>query len=739
MELRKDTQMNIIWHESSRQLHLCNQSISYILCVQPNGELGQLYFGKRVHDKEEFTDLTYFGFKSHVAVDPGDENFSMELNRQEYPSFGNTDLGTPAYQVIYPNGSSVSSFKYASHEIFSGKKGLPGMPATYADEKEAMTVEITMMNTSANAEMVLSYTIFADHAVIVRSTKFRNLSDATVKLDRALSICMDLPDQDYEWMQFSGAWSRERIPVTKKIDRGITSVESRRGVSSANQNPFVILKRENTDENVGEALGFSLLYSGNFIASADADTYGRLRFLMGIHPDGFCWLLKPGEEFHTPEAVMAYSGEGLNRLSQTFHKLYRNNLIRGKYKNRPKPILLNNWEATFMNFTEESILEIAAKAKEAGAELFVLDDGWFGKRDDDTSGLGDWYENHKLPGGIRGLAKKVNDLGLKFGFWIEPEMVNPDSDLYRAHPDWAFAVPGKAPSLSRHQLVLDYSRPEVVDAVYDMLFKVLDGANVDYIKWDMNRSITECFSNTAAADEQGMVYHKYVLGVYSLYERLITAFPNILFESCASGGARFDAGLLYYAPQAWCSDNTDALDRIGIQMGTSYGYPISSIGSHVSAVPNQQTGRSTSIDFRADVAYFGTFGYELDLNHISEEEFAMVQRQVEFMKKNREVIQLGDFYRIKPPYGSDVSAWMVVSENQKRALLGYYVIRARVNSVPQPIKLQGLDPDVRYRIGDKVYFGDELMNIGIIPKDNIVPGFTECQDYKSFVLEIESV
>lgn len=730
--------MNIIWHENTRQIHLCNRSISYIMYVQPNGELGQLYYGPRIHDKDDFTYLTYRGHKSHVCGDPEDELFSMELNRQEYPSFGSTDYGTPAYEITYADGSTVSDFVYAGHSISKGKKPLAGLPATYADVEDAMTVEITLRSVQRAVQVILSYTIFENYPVITRSARYENRSDHVLWLDRALSCCLDLPDQDYEMIQFSGAWSRERTPVIRKIDRGITSIESRRGVSSANQNPFVILKREDTNEDIGEAIGFSFVYSGNFLAQADADNYGRLRFVMGIHPGGFKWRLKKGESFTTPEVVMAYSEQGLNALSQTYHKLYNNHLIRGAWKKRPKPILLNNWEATFMDFTEESILKIAGKAKEAGAELFVLDDGWFGKRDDDHAGLGDWVVNtSKLPDGMKGLAEKVNALGLEFGFWIEPEMVNPDSDLYRNHPDWILSVPGLKSSLCRHQLVLDYSKKEVVDYIYDMLYKVIDGANIAYIKWDMNRSISECFSIGADREEQGMVYHKYVLGVYDLYERLIRDFPNILFESCASGGARFDAGMLYYAPQAWCSDNTDAVDRLRIQTGTSYGYPVSSIGSHVSAVPNQQTGRTTSIDFRANVAYFGTFGYELDLNHLIDEEFEKVKKQIAFMKEHRALLQYGDFYRLRSPFACDMSAWMVVSEDRKRAIVGCYTSRSNVNDVTARVKLKGLQPERMYHIGESIFYGDELMNIGLVLNEKVAPGFTIGEDFQSVVLVIQ--
>lgn len=730
--------MNIICHENTRQIHLYNSSVSYIMYVQPNGEIGQLYFGPKIHDKDDFSYLAYRGQKSHVCVDPEDENFSMELNRQEYPSFGSTDFGTPAYEITYADGSTVSDFVYSGYSIIDGKKPLDGLPATYADAEGAMTLEITLSSVHRGVQIILSYTIFENYPVITRSVRYENKSEHELWLNRALSCCMDLPDQEYEMIQFSGAWARERTPIIRKIDSGISSIESRRGVSSANQNPFVILKREDTNEDIGEAIGFSFVYSGNFLALADADNYGRLRFLMGIHPGGFDWRLKEGESFTTPEVVMAYSVKGLNDLSTTYHKLYNNHLIRGAWKKRPKPILLNNWEATFMDFTEESILKIAEKAKEAGAELFVLDDGWFGKRDDDHAGLGDWVENtSKLPDGMKGLAKKVNELGLEFGFWIEPEMVNPDSDLYRNHPDWILSVPGLKSSLGRHQLVLDYSKKEVVNYIYDMLYKVIDGANIAYIKWDMNRSVSECFSIGTDREEQGMVYHKYVLGVYDLYERLISDFPDILFESCASGGARFDAGMLYYAPQAWCSDNTDAVDRLRIQTGTSYGYPISSIGSHVSAVPNQQTGRNTTIDFRANVAYFGTFGYELDLNEITDEEFDEVKKQIEFMKKYRELIQYGDFYRLRSPFENDLSAWMVVSEDRTQAIVGCYTLRSNVNTMTARVKLKGLSPDIMYHIRDNAFYGDELMNIGLMLNENVAPGFSVGKDYQSVVLVIQ--
>lgn len=732
--------MNIVWNKTSEQFHLYNDRLSYIIGVAPSGELANLYFGKRIHDRADFSYVLFRMGMPNVVVDADTESYSMELNCQEYPSFGTTDFGAQAFEVEMANGSRISNFVYKSHRISQGKKEIKGLPATYADKTEAMTLEVTLADTLAGMELVLYYTIFEGYPVVARHAKFKNVGNSKVKLTRALSACLDFPDQNYEWMQFSGAWARERIPEIKKLSTGVTYIDSRRGASSANQNPFVILKRPGTDDFMGEAIGFSFVYSGNFIALADGSTHGRLRFVMGINPDRFCWPLEKDECFETPEVVIAMTDRGLNDLSQTYHKLYNNHLVRGKWKNTPRPILNNNWEATYMDFTEESILKIASKAKDAGIELFVLDDGWFGERNDDFAGLGDWVENpKKLPQGMAGLSRKINALGLKFGFWIEPEMVNPNSNLYRRHPDWVLSVPGRKSSLGRHQLVLDFSREEVVDYIYGMLHKVIKGSKIDYIKWDMNRALTEVFSVDTPAERQGMVAHKYVLGVYSLYSRLIKAFPDILFESCSSGGNRFDAGMLYYAPQAWCSDNSDAIDRIRIQYGTSFGYPIVSIGSHVSAVPNQQTGRTTPLDIRANVAYFGTFGYELDLNEISDEEFELVKKQVEFMKENRALIQFGDFYRLRSPFENDQAAWMVVSEDKKKAVVGFYCLRSNVNALPGFLKLAGLDPDKEYRMEGKTYYGDELMNMGITLSEFYDRGFTISKDYDSFVTIIEEV
>ena len=712
--------MQIRFHEKTRTFHLQNEKLSYILTVLPGGQLGQLYFGRRIHDREDFGYLLEGALRSHSAYETDDRMISLEHVRQEYPSYGSGDFRRGAIEVLQSNGSRLTGFVYDSHRIIPGKPALAGLPATYTEsDDEAQTLAVTLRDEVTGLKLILLYTLFAMEGAIARSACLVNEGAQAVMIERILSLNLDLPDADYEWIQFSGSWARERHPVTKPLTIGTTAVESLRGHSSHQQNPFIVLKRPTADEDQGDVMGFSLVYSGNFLAAAQVDNYNVTRVSMGINPEWFSWKLEPGQSFQTPEAVLVFSEDGLNGMSQTFHRLYRSRLARGEWRDRPRPILINNWEATYFDLNEEKLLKIASKAKECGVELFVLDDGWFGARRNDYAGLGDWYPCRDiLPGGISSLSEKVEALGLKFGLWIEPEMVNPDSDLYREHPDWAFAVPERNASLSRHQYVLDFSRPEVVDHLYKVLREVIAGAKISYIKWDMNRSVTECYSAALPADRQGEVFHRHILGVYSLYERLIRDFPHILFESCAGGGARFDAGMLYYAPQAWTSDDTDAVERIKIQYGTSYGYPIVSMGSHVSAVPNHQLNRITPIKTRADVAYFGTFGYELDLNTLPEEEIRQVCEFTQFMKDHRQLIQFGTFYRLASPFKTNEPAWMVVNEDKTQAIVGYYRILSKVNAPFTRIALKGLDPEKAYEVeGQGIFYGDELMNAGLVTSD----------------------
>lgn len=713
--------MAIRFYEKTGQFHLYNDEVSYIFKILKNGQLGHLYYGKRLSEIQDYSYLVEESRRDMAACPTEEDNFfSLESARQEYPTYSNGDVRYGAYEVLWENGSGITEFVYRSHRIYAGKESLPGLPATYVeDQKEAETLEIVLQDLKKDVKIVLSYTIFQAYPVLAKNVKFINDCDEKITLLSAMTSCVDFPDKEFVMVDLAGAWTRERNIREHKLDYGVQSVHSMRGCSSHQFNPFLALKREHTDEFQGEIYGFSFVYSGNFLAQVEVDDYDVTRVLLGIHPNGFRWELESGEEFQTPEAVLVYTDQGMNRMSQVYHELYRTRLARGVWRDKVRPILINNWEATYFDFNEEKILSIAEVAKQIGVELFVLDDGWFGHRDDSTSSLGDWYPHTgKLPNGVKGLAEKIRELGLEFGIWIEPESVNRDSDLYRKHPDWVMGDVQRNISQSRNQLLLDFSKKEVVDYIYDMLETLFDEVPISYVKWDMNRNMAEVFSNGKDASYQGKVRHQYILGVYDLYDRLTSKYPNILFESCASGGARFDPGILYYAPQGWTSDNTDAVDRLKIQYGTSVVYPISCIGSHVSAAPNHQTFRNTSLQTRANVAYFGTFGYELDVTQMTEEELSEMKQQVLFMKQYRELIQKGTFYRIKSPFEGNETAWMVVSDDQKEALVGFYRVLQPSNAPLSRLKLKGLKEDVKYSVnGKEEHFGDELMQIGIITSD----------------------
>ena len=740
--------MPIIYNEKTREFHLYNQEISYIIKILDNDQPGQLYYGKRLTHKEDFSHLFEYAMRD-MSPYAFEENstFSLENIKQEYPTFGCGDMRFPAYEIERENGSHVVEFVYKEHKIYNGKPKLEGLPATYVEsDDEAQTLELVLEDTSINTRIVLLYTIYEAFPVIARSVRFECDSDEKITLLSAMSACVDLPDKDYEMIDLAGVWARERHVRRHKLDYGIQSIYSMRGCSSYQFNPFLALARENADEFQGQVYGFSLVYSGNFLAQTEVDNYDTARVLMGIHPNGFKWTLEKGESFQTPEMVMVYSEAGLNGMSQTFHKLYRTRLARGTWRDKVRPILINSWEAFYFDFDAPKLLGLADAAADLGMELFVLDDGWFGKRDDSTSSLGDWYPNEeKLKGTLKELAEKINAKGLKFGLWIEPEMTNKDSDLYRAHPDWLLAEQGKRICHSRNQYVLDFSKKEVREYIGDMLENLLAEVPVSYIKWDLNRTFSEVFSNGNDREYQGKVCHKYVLGVYELYERLTSRFPHVLFESCASGGARFDPGMLYYAPQGWTSDDTDAIERLKIQYGTSMVYPVSCMGSHVSASPNHQTNRVTPIETRADVAYFGTFGYELDLLKLGEEDKAEIRRQIAFMKEKRDLIQKGTFYRLKSPFEGNETAWMIVSEDQKKALVGYYRVMQPVNVGFKRLKLKGLKEDTCYKVSGYDYdcYGDELMQVGMILSDSASgvwkKGVNDKGDFQAEVFEIVAV
>ncbi|MGM7719690.1 alpha-galactosidase [Metabacillus sp. Hm71] len=715
--------MPIKVNENTKEFHLFNENISYIFRVlEKSNQLEHLYYGKKIKHRESFHHLLEREIRPSCNMFEGDHTSSLEHIKQEYPSYGTTDFRFPAHMMTNRIGSHITDFQYESYQITNGKPALEALPATYVDEAhEAETLEITLVDPVLQARLILSYTIYTDRNVLTRNSRFINESEEAFYLNHAMSTSVDLPDDQFEMVSLYGAWAREAHVETKKLSKGIQSISSTRGASSHVHNPFLALKRFDTTEHAGEVYGFSLVYSGNFLGQVEVDTYNVTRVLMGINPFLFNWKLKPGESFQTPECVMVYSDEGLNGMSQTYHELYRDRLARGYWRDKVRPILINNWEATYFNFDEAKILTIAEAAKDLGIELFVLDDGWFGVRNDDSSSLGDWFENtDKLPNGMKGLSEKVEALGLKFGLWFEPEMISKGTKLYDEHPDWIISSPNRKASHGRNQFVLDFSRKEVVDHIFMLMDDIISQSRISYIKWDMNRYITEAYSFALEADQQGEFFHRYILGVYHLYEQLLEKYPEILFESCAGGGARFDPGMLFYAPQTWASDNTDAVERLKIQYGTSMVYPLSSIGSHVSAIPNHQVGRMTPIDTRANVAYFGTFGYELDVTKLTAEEQAKVKEQVAFFKENRELIRSGKFYRLLNPFHSNETSWMVVSQDKKEAIVGYYQVLAKPNPSYSRIKLKGLDPNKLYTINGSsaTHYGDELMNIGMILADD---------------------
>jgi alpha-galactosidase len=715
--------MPIEWDASARQLHLRNDQVSYLIRVLEDGSIGQLHFGAPLADGRSYRHLGRAGFQ-------GFTNRLDDPIALEYPTAGGGDFRMPALVVEQADGSSILRLEYASHRIFPGKASIDGLPSTYAESAgEATSVEIELVDRPSGVQVALSYTIFRDAPIVARHVRIRNGGSARLRVTTAMSASLDLPDDAWTLVQLSGAWARERHVTDRRLAPGRQSTASLRGASGHEHDPSLILRRPTTTETSGEAYGLSLVYSGNFLAEAEVGLYGTTRARLGINPEGFAWTLEPGADFSTPEAVLAWSNDGLDGLSAAYHGLYRERLARGSWRDKPRPVLINNWEGTYFAFDEQKLVDIATVARDLGIELFVLDDGWFGARDDDTSSLGDWVvDRRKLPNGIDGLGRRIEDLGMRFGLWIEPEMVSEKSQLFAAHPDWAIGAAGRPRTESRQQLVLDLSRPEIVDHLFTVISEVLASAPISYVKWDMNRNITEPASLALPAERQGEFFHRYILGLYDLYGRLTGAFPEILFESCAGGGGRFDPGMLAYAPQAWTSDDTDAIERLRIQWGASLLYPTSSMGAHVSAVPNHQTGRRTPIATRAAVAFFGVFGYELDATSLSGAERAEVADQVAFYKNHRELFQRGRFVRLRSPFEGDgnETAWMSVSDDRRQAVVGFYQTLTRPNPGVNRLRLRELDPSARYRItlwparadtverdNALVRGGDELTEVGL--------------------------
>lgn len=703
--------------------YLHTKSTTYAIGVLREKYLLHLYYGKRISAYPDFmAHLPIHAGTAWMGTDLPGLDYSTEALPMEYPTYGSADLRTPAFHAEYESGSAVTCLSYCGYVIYPGKKPLDSLPATYVEsESEADTLDITLVDSLTGLKIVLSYSVFENYDVITKSVRAVNDGVQPIDVQSILSSTTYLFDKNYEFVHLTGAWARERHIQKQPLMNGAMQIDSKRVASGHIHSPFLALARPWATETQGEVFGYSFVYSGNFIMQTETNQQNLVRVNIGINPFGFHWLLTPGEAFQAPEVVMTFSNSGFGTMSRRFHRIYRQRLCRGKYRDSERPVLINNWEATYFDFNEEKILAIAEKARDVGIELMVLDDGWFGKRNSDNCSLGDWTPNsEKLPNGIDGLAEKVTQLGMRFGLWFEPEMVSEDSDLYRAHPDRCIHISGRNKTPARNQLVLDLSRQDVCDYIVDSLSKALSTANVSYVKWDMNRNITESGSAALPANRQQELPHRYMLGLYSILERLVTAFPDVLFEGCSGGGGRFDAGMLYYFPQYWTSDDTDAIERLYIQHGTSLVMPACTMGARVSAVPNHQVHRTTPLQTRGHIAMAGQFGYEMDLGKLSEEETELVRQQIRQYKEIRSTIHFGDLYRLRSPFEGENTAWEYVSADRKQVVLVYCTIRAHVITGMTQIRFEGLKENAQYQNTEtgEVYGGDFLMNAGLYLPDD---------------------
>lgn len=704
--------MPITFDEKRKIFKLDTLDSTYAIGIR-EGYLIHLYYGKKIPD-DNLLDLPFRGYFATISpknVHVDDYKFSLDVQPMEYSCNGSGDYRLAALSIKDSMGRTTTDIRYLDHKIYDGKPKLKGLPATYCnDDSEAQTLELITIDKFTGAKVTLYYTAFANYSVVTESVKVENTGKETFEIEKVASCCVNFPSMDYNMINLSGVWSRERRVITRHLAHGIQSVASKRGSSSHNHNPFVALVNDKGGEDFGDAFGFNLVYSGNFSADIETDYLDCTRLVMGINPIDFTWVVEPGDEFQSPEVVMVYSDSGMGKMSRTFHDLYNNNLIRGEWKNKKRPLLINSWEGSGFDFDQETLVRYAKEAKKLGIELLVMDDGWFGHRDSDNSSLGDWFVNEsKLKGGLTKLIERVNAEGVQFGIWYEPEMISEDSELYKAHPDWCVHVEGREQSPARQQYVIDMTRQDVRDCIFNQMYDVLSKNNIAYLKWDYNRAITEPASVMLDARHSKEFFHRFILGTYELMDRITSAFPHILFESCAGGGGRFDAGMLYYMPQAWASDNTDPIERLTIQFGTTMCYPASSMGAHVSACDR------TGIETKAAVAMAGTFGYELDPKEMSEEDKEKVKEQVKNYHRYYNVIHFGDLYRIIAPTDDEFKcAWEYVAKDKSEALLTV-VIKNRAPHDFLLIKMKGLDPEKMYRdeTDGEIYSGALLMNAGI--------------------------
>ena len=733
--------MAILFQEEKRIFTLQTKQTTYQMKVDDFGFLLHLYYGTKVSGDMDYL-LTYYdrGFSGNPNDVGNNRTYSMDVLPQEYPTLGTGDYRNSALVLRGHDESECCDLRYAGYEIREGKYELEGLPAVYAGEKEAQTLKIVLEDNVSRVRVQLLYGVLEDEDIITRSVKITNYGTACVVVEKAASACLDFITGQYDLLSFYGRHTMERNLQRIRIGHGSHSIGSRRGTSSHQYNPAVIVAEKNTTENTGDCYGMVFVYSGNFLCEAEQDQFDQTRVLMGLQSDLFHYPLESGQTLEIPETIMCYSDRGFGDLSVKYHRCIRNHICNGARSRRitgmqgngsnetrftPRPVLVNSWEAAYFNFTGETIVELAREAAGLGIDMVVMDDGWFGKREDDNSGLGDWQVNEKKLGCSLGeLVRRVNAEGVKFGIWIEPEMISEDSDLYREHPDWAMQNPGRNPARGRNQLVLDFSREDVREHIFDQICRVLDQGNIEYIKWDMNRSVTDFYS---VENRQGRVSYDFVTGLYDFMEKLLARYPKLMIEGCSGGGGRFDAGMMYYTPQIWCSDNTDALDRLRIQYGTSFFYPMSTVSAHVSAVPNHQTGRITSLRTRGIVAMTGAFGYELSLSGLSAEEKEEIREQIRQYKEFEPLISTGDYYRLSNPYEDACAAWMFVSGDRKQILLHVVILENHGNMTVNYVRLKELLPDAVYEetASGKCYCGSALMQAGI-------PIPVEMGDYRAY-------
>ena len=714
--------MGIYYIEEKKIFQLDTKRTTYLIGLSPEGYVGHIYYGRRLKGEGSNYLLRMKEAPYTPSVNKREKSSFLDFFPMEYPTGGIGDYRESCLDVRNEAGSIGCELFFNSYRIIKGKTGLEGLPASFGGEEDAETLEIFCEDRVLGLWVTLSYSIFESCDIIARSVRIENKGTQRLKLEKVYSACLDMDNKEFEMMTLAGSWARERHIQRGKIRYGKQMVSSIKGESSHQEHPFMALVTEGTTQEAGEVYAMNFVYSGNFIAQAELAQYGSVRMAMGIHSDYFCWNLKPGEVFQAPEAVLAYSGEGIGRMTRNFHDFYRGHLIRSPYKHGKRPVLINNWEATYFDFDSDRLLDIAREAKKAGIEMLVMDDGWFGKRNSDDSSLGDWTVNEKkITSGLPDLVRKVNEIGLQFGIWFEPEMISPDSDLYRKHPDWAIQIDGRCPTQSRAQYVLDLSRPEAADYAYGCVADILNSAPIAYVKWDMNRQLCDIGSSYLDKDSQGELLHRYVLGVYRMQERLVQEFPDLLLENCSGGGARFDPGMLYYSPQIWCSDNVDALERLKIQEGTALVYPLASMGAHVGDCPNHVVGRNTPFETRAHVALAGTFGYELDITKINPEEREQIPGQVELYHKYWELMQEGDYYRLLSwTMEKPCDCWEVAAKDASHALVIYVQVLAQPNMHSRAVYLRGLEEEAEYMLEgtEEVYSGEELMKCGyLIPSE----------------------